>query len=65
MNRAVFQGVIFDLPFKYQPVKMIGKGTYGSVINATNTQTKQLCAIKRLTHIENPVSHLDTLLTWD
>jgi hypothetical protein len=32
--------VIFDLPFKYQPIKMIGKGTYGSVISATNQQTQ-------------------------
>jgi hypothetical protein len=55
MNRFTFQGVIFDLPFKYQPVKMIGKGTFGSVISANNLQTKQQVAIKRLTHIEDVV----------
>jgi len=37
MNRHTFQSVIFDLPFRYQPIKLIGKGTYGSVISATNT----------------------------
>lgn len=36
MNRAVFQSAIFDLPFKYQPIKMIGKGTYGTIISANN-----------------------------
>jgi len=39
MNRHTFQSVIFDLPFRYHPIKLIGKGTYGSVISATNTQT--------------------------
>jgi serine/threonine protein kinase len=56
MNRHLFQSVIFDLPFKYQPIKMIGKGTYGSVISATNTQTSTQCAIKRLANIEDIVS---------
>jgi len=39
MNRYVFQGVIFDLPFKYVPIKIVGKGTYGTVISANNTQS--------------------------
>ena len=56
MNRHLFQSVIFDLPFKYLPMKMIGKGTYGSVISATNSQTQQQCAIKRLANIEDIVS---------
>jgi len=36
MNRYVFQNVNFDLPFKYVPIKMVGKGTYGAVISAEN-----------------------------
>lgn len=39
MNRYNFASVAFDLPFRYQPIKLIGKGTYGSVISATNSQT--------------------------
>jgi hypothetical protein len=40
MNRHVFQQIVFDLPLKYQPIKLIGKGTYGAVISAMNLQTK-------------------------
>lgn len=58
MNRHLFSSVVFDLPFRYQPIKMIGKGTYGSVISATNTQTNQQVAIKRLAAIEDIVSTL-------
>ena len=56
MNRHVFQQIFFDLPLKYQPIKLIGKGTYGAVISAVNLQTKQQVAIKRLTHIDDIVS---------
>lgn len=56
MMRYVFQQVIFDLPLKYQPIKMVGKGTYGAVISANNVQTKTQVAIKKLTHIEDVVS---------
>lgn len=58
MMRYVFQQVIFDLPLKYQPIKMVGKGTYGAVISANNVQTKTQVAIKKLTHIEDVVSFL-------
>lgn len=56
MNRHVFQQIVFDLPLKYQPIKLIGKGTYGAVISAVNLQTKQQVAIKRLAHIDDIVS---------
>ena len=58
MNRHIFQSVIFDLPFRYQPIKLIGKGTYGSVISAKNTQTDEEVAIKRLAPIEDIVSKI-------
>lgn len=56
MNRHIFSSVVFDLPFRYQPIKMIGKGTYGSVVSATNTQTNAQVAIKRLAAIEDAVN---------
>lgn len=58
MQRHTFQGAIFDLPFRYQPIKIIGKGTYGTVISCNNTQTGVQCAIKKLFFIDEVVSHL-------
>lgn len=34
-----FKGIMFDLPIKYEAIKLIGKGTYGSVISARNKET--------------------------
>ena len=31
-----FKGIMFELPVKYETIKLIGKGTYGSVISARN-----------------------------
>ena len=62
MNRHIFNSNTFDLPYRYQPIKLIGKGTYGSVISANNTQTNQQCAIKKLVNIEDTVSS-QTFLT--
>lgn len=42
---------MFELPVKYEPIKLIGKGTYGSVISATNKQNGTYVAIKKLTKI--------------
>lgn len=35
-NKSDFGGITFELPNKYQAIKLIGKGTYGSVISANN-----------------------------
>ena len=34
-----FRGITFELPVKYETIKLIGKGTYGSVISARNRET--------------------------
>ena len=35
-NCTDFRGIHFELPAKYETIKLIGKGTYGSVISAKN-----------------------------
>ena len=55
-NKIDFGGITFDLPTKYQAIKLIGKGTYGSVISANNLETNEKVAIKKLAHIEDVVS---------
>lgn len=55
MQRYIFENCVFDLPFKYQPIKMVGAGTYGIVISCNNLQTKTHCAIKRLFAIDTVV----------
>ena len=47
---------MFELPLKYEVIKLIGKGTYGSVISARNKETGEQIAIKKLSHIEDLVS---------
>ena len=54
--RTDFGGIPFDLPEKYKPIKLIGKGTYGSVISARNSETNEQVAIKKLAQIEDDVS---------
>ena len=39
--RSEFGDITFELPIKYQPIKLIGKGTYGAVISVQNTETQQ------------------------
>lgn len=46
-------GYTFELPDKYEPIKMIGKGTYGAVVSATNKITGKGVAIKKLSKIED------------
>ena len=65
-NCTDFRGIHFELPAKYETIKLIGKGTYGSVISAKNTETGEQVAIKKLSHVEDLVSlihHLSAILT--
>jgi hypothetical protein len=41
MKRLEINGIIFDLPERYEPIKLIGKGTYGAVISAVDNATKE------------------------
>lgn len=50
-----FKGIMFELPVKYETIKLIGKGTYGSVISARNRETGEQIAIKKLSHVEDLV----------
>ena len=60
-SKTDFGGITFDLPNKYQAIKLIGKGTYGSVISARNTESNEQVAIKKLSSIEDVVSELSNL----
>lgn len=46
-------GYNFELPSRYEPIKMIGKGTYGAVVSATDKETGKGVAIKKLSKIED------------
>ncbi len=50
-----FNGINFELPERYEPIKIIGKGTYGAVVSATDNLTKEKVAIKKLSKIEDMV----------
>jgi serine/threonine protein kinase len=56
MNKMEINGINFDLPERYEPIKLIGKGTYGAVISAIDNQTKEKVAIKKLGKIDDMVS---------
>lgn len=43
----------YDLPEKYEIIKIIGKGTYGTVVSAINKETNSNVAIKKLSKIED------------
>ncbi len=53
-----FNGINFELPERYEPIKLIGKGTYGAVVSATDNLTKAKVAIKKLSKIEDMVIFL-------
>ena len=36
MQKLEINGISFELPERYSPIKLIGKGTYGAVISATD-----------------------------
>ncbi len=61
-HKADFNGNIFELTERYEPIKLIGKGTYGAVVSATDHLTKEKVAIKKLSKIEDmvkrPLTHL-------
>mmetsp|Transcript_30885 Transcript_30885/g.30374 ORF Transcript_30885/g.30374 Transcript_30885/m.30374 type:complete len:93 (-) Transcript_30885:552-830(-) len=50
-----FNGTNFELPERYEPIKIIGKGTYGSVVSAVDHLTNEKVAIKKLTKIEDMI----------
>ena len=50
-------GINFDLPERYEPIKLIGKGTYGAVVSAIDNVNKEKVAIKKLSKIEDLVSN--------
>ena len=50
-----FKGILFELPQKYETIKLIGKGSYGSVISAKNKETNEQVAIKKLSHVQDLV----------
>jgi hypothetical protein len=55
MKKLEISGITFDLPERYEPIKLIGKGTYGAVVSATDNLNKEKVAIKKLAKIEDMV----------
>ncbi|KAF0710143.1 Aste57867_5594 [Aphanomyces stellatus] len=45
----VIKGCEFNVPPKYQPIHVLGEGSYGVVCSATDTDEKQTVAIKKIT----------------
>jgi len=37
MKKLEISGINFELTDRYEPIKLIGKGTYGAVISAIDT----------------------------
>ena len=56
-KKQEFNGINFELTERYEPIKLIGKGTYGAVVSATDTLTNEKVAIKKLAKIEDMVKH--------
>ena len=56
MKKLEISGINFDLPDRYEPIKLIGKGTYGAVVSAIDNANKEKVAIKKLSKIEDMVS---------
>jgi hypothetical protein len=40
MKRFDINGLSFYLPERYEPIKLIGKGTYGAVISAVDSSNQ-------------------------
>lgn len=59
MKKLEISGINFDLPERYEPIKLIGKGTYGAVVSAIDNANKEKVAIKKLSKIEDMVSYLN------
>lgn len=43
------------MPKRYQPIEMIGTGSYGAVIDATDTLNNRKVAIKKISNIIDEV----------
>jgi serine/threonine protein kinase len=48
-------GIFYELPERYTPIKMVGRGTYGAVISANDNKNNTKVAIKKLSKIEDAV----------
>ena len=55
MQTLEINGITFELPERYTPIKLIGKGTYGAVVSATDNSNQEKVAIKKLSKIEDVV----------
>jgi serine/threonine protein kinase len=55
IKKQEINGYIFDLPERYEPIKLVGKGTYGAVVSAIDNINKEKVAIKKLAKIEDLV----------
>jgi hypothetical protein len=55
IKKIEINGINFDLSERYQPIKLIGKGTYGAVISAKDSITNEKVAIKKLGKIDDMV----------
>jgi hypothetical protein len=55
IKKLEISGINFDLSERYQPIKLIGKGTYGAVISAIDSVTNEKVAIKKLGKIDDMV----------
>jgi serine/threonine protein kinase len=62
MKKLEINGINFDLPERYEPIKLIGKGTYGAVVSAIDNVNKEKVAIKKLAKIEDMVRTLSSLM---
>lgn len=63
MKKLEINGINFDLPERYEPIKLIGKGTYGAVVSAIDNLNKEKVAIKKLSKIEDMV-RTSTTIFW-
>ena len=55
IRKSEFKGIFFELPERYEPIKLIGKGTYGAVVSAVDHLSNEKVAIKKLAKIEDMV----------
>lgn len=55
-------GISFDLPARYQPVSIIGRGAYGVVCSAIDHETNGEVAIKKINHLFDDVENTKRVL---
>lgn len=48
---------LFEIDMKYVPIKPIGKGAYGVVCSAKDSETGEKVAIKKVRHLSTPGGH--------